>query len=194
MSVDPLKLDDRAMFYLKNKEQIEEWAALSKEVHAAADRFFASLVSAIEERVTSRHGQVSVWARTDDPKWPKILCHLPSWCCSGKDELIAGIGLEWERNAGFEKAYSGVWLNTGDENVDAAEWLKNSIRDVGRVHKFKYQSNYWPAWRYTGGLVGDYWSAGRLEAFETALLKRLDEEWELFRRVVDDGVKKLRAE
>lgn len=82
--------DERLQFYLRNRDDIQTWAAIESDVVAATRELLARAQPQIEERLLAQDPAVLV-ARNDSGPWERILARHASWPES------VGLTLEWHR-------------------------------------------------------------------------------------------------
>ncbi len=93
--------DDRVKFYLRNRDQIEQWAALRVEAASAMDEWLGSLapeVQALADRLSKGGPQVIAVAMLDpEGAYPKLKLTRPAWQAASGAEGGVSVCLEWQR-------------------------------------------------------------------------------------------------
>lgn len=179
--------DPRVAFYLKHREQIEQWAAIAGDVPEIVDRFLRSTEGNFRE--LARRLNVHPWLPRDESH-PKYFLVERSWLASNSEDARVAIGLEWRRrDVTFygNTPYVGVWVNLRREG---SQQLYDTISD--RIASMRHQkafgySKWWPALRHVEPESSDaYWED--LTDYGTKLIDEIQDTWWLFRDAVSDAV------
>jgi hypothetical protein len=143
--------DDRVLFYLQNRDVIDEWAGLRREATAATNRWLETLAAQIEEL----RSQWKPWTGTVSDYRMLLLCPASS---AREGQLpTVGIGLGWKVNSvqpnkpGYDTGLS-VGLRV-DRNERIASLLMSALdlHDPKRGSGAYESSAPWPRWRYVLG-------------------------------------------
>jgi hypothetical protein len=93
--------DDRVKFYLRNRDQIEQWAALRAEAALAMDEWLCSLapdVKALADRLSGENKEVLAVATTrPEDAYPKLRLTRPGWLAPPETGGGVSVCLEWQR-------------------------------------------------------------------------------------------------
>lgn len=179
--------DDRALFYLQHREQIEEWWNLRSEAAEATHRWLLSL----DERVAELGREFGLEAQADPDAsdgWAHLFLVLAD-TSDGDHRGYPSIGFDlgWKPRTvalagGGELPYVGVRSATSQltsEFTEAAEPLSKGHKSDRR----------WPAWRKVTKAEGAWWA--NLDRVAESILSDYREMVELYlpalRRVVNEG-------
>lgn len=179
--------DPRIAFYLKHREQIEQWAAIAEDVPELADRFLRSMESDFRE--LARRLNVRRWLPHDESH-PKYFLLEESWLASNSEEARVAIGLEWRRrDVTFygNAPYVGVWVNLRREGSrELYELISKRIAGLRPRNAFSY-SKWSPAYMHVRPEVSDpYWED--LTDYRAKLIDEIQNTWWLFRDTVSETV------
>ena len=185
-----MTLDEPIQFYLKNKAQIDEWAALAKKTSIEADQFFRSIASDLVAAISDAEGDpVAYISLGEKEKYPKLFLHREEWRLSAEKVPIVAIGVEWIRaSVQFDTSYRGVWI---DKDKDIAKTLKHELSPLlkeshnGNSRQW-LSAPYWPIWQYVIPSQTDFWVD--LEIFRQELIDSILECWRQDWKVVDEVV------
>ena len=183
-----MKLDEPVIFYLKHRQQIDEWAQLKKTANQAAVRFLNSVWPEAEERAKALGENVHL-VGLFEIGYPKLFLIRDSWCDvhpsmirEEKDvkEMRVAVGLEWVRNSvqlsGVKSTlspYSGVWFYPKRPGYDE---LEPEVRKRIGVPQDAAKNNWWAFYRYEHCRHEEVWD--HLEEYREQLLDRLFMLWE----------------
>lgn len=181
MSID----DDRIRFYLRHREQIEQWAALRGEAAIALDDWLVGLKSEIDALVSELGGDVVLCARNPvDIEYPGYLLFRSTWRVADKGAPQPSIGLEWVRSKttlrGTFAPYVGL-RSFRDAELGAAIRARADFKRC-RAERKDAQSPYWAAYGYvlpTEPFPDD------ADAYRVRLLNALREAWRVYAPIVD---------
>lgn len=171
-----MKLDPTQVFYLKHRDQIEEWVQIRKQLSNSANSFFASITQDIAALAPSLNGKPRVETETSKT-YRYGLLFLPDWPGEDGDPLVA-IGLQWcRKSAMFDRAYVGVWCEEDAENgSDLHRRIKGALGKAGILEDEEWdQDKSWPAWKYVKPIASEYWSD--LDSFRDQLLESVRSVW-----------------
>ncbi len=92
--------DERVKFYLRNRAQIEQWAALGESAASALHSWMCALTSTMEALCAKLGEDVQLETNLDEGNaWPNFRFVKQSWGPSA-GEPAAAISLEWTRRRG----------------------------------------------------------------------------------------------
>lgn len=147
MSLD----DERVRFYFRNREQIEEWAAIRSEAAAAVDEWMVQL----EPDVAALAHELGPNVRLDahvgsEQAYPSYRLTRPEWHAPNSDARPACIALEWPRGRtilrGSNTPYVGVRASK-DVALGAALRASEDVRRV-RLARKDASNQWWVAYAY----------------------------------------------
>jgi len=181
-----MKLDPRLVFYLKHRQQIDEWATLHKLLPTAVEEFFGSVAEPLRERLAGLEGEPILYVSPDEGA-PKIFLAAPAWIPKHKDRPLVAIGLEWGRgNLEFDGAYTGIWANLDEEGgQDLHNRITAAITALGLLEGFE-TIKWWPARKYEIPNESKFWED--MDSFRKDLLNAIIEAWNRYFQVVDTTI------
>lgn len=182
-----MRLDPKVVFYLRHREQIDEWLGLQEQAVAEADRFFKSLAPAFTGMAATLDGKPAAFVSLDERK-PKLFLHLPHWRVRGAEYPRVAIGLEWQSSkARFDQTWAGVWVGEASDTEGGIEHaLDVALRSAPNLLDGFQRDKGWPAWRYEAPPDAEYWND--LPAFGRLLVGSLANHWTRFSTIVDAAV------
>lgn len=90
--------DERVRFYLRHREQIEQWAALRSEAATAVDDWLLGLRDDVDALMVELGSDVAVCVRDQpDATFPGFLLFRRAWSVKDAADPQSSIGLEWVR-------------------------------------------------------------------------------------------------
>ena len=106
------EITERAKFYLKHRQRIEEWAKLESAVASEAHGFYCSLKAPLAVAAGDL-AECMVFTHLSRTEPPKVFLHRAGWWPQTSDSHPAvGIGLEYpHKKTSFTNAYIGIWVN-----------------------------------------------------------------------------------
>jgi hypothetical protein len=155
--------DDRAIFYLQFREQIEAWQGLRWEAVQAINTYMLTLGDVVADLYPS-------WSLWSGPAIRHTLHLLTPAQSGGEAPPEIGIGLGWNAagvmpGAKRQSPWAGVRTNP-DGALTTAVLEALDERDRGSVANYE-SSEWWPRWRYVPG--DRYWWTD-LNAYRTTLI------------------------
>jgi hypothetical protein len=189
----PEPLDAREVFYVRHSENIKRWAALEKDVQAAALRFLTGLATEIGER-GAIPGLDDVDAELDvrlGNEWAGVGLSRARWGPSG-----VSVRLEWhEKRVGLDVGsapYVGVRLHGASfDDDDTRKRFREDLQSY-RTSTSSGSTSRWPVWRripIDPSLVSS--EDIDLSGYRAQLLGALLEEWEGVADIIDTIVASL---
>lgn len=182
--------DERLLFYLRNRELIDEWAAIRDDLMRAANAFYLSIGTELAERAVDLGGDVLV--NMEDGTWAQVGLHRDSWARGDSDAPVIAINLEWNsKSAGFTHTHRICGLRAsvaaeGGAPIHAAvtERIASERARLG----FPRYSRDWPAYRDIADPSGDEWWTD-LKPFRTEIVDAIVDAWDKLSGYVDDVLK-----
>lgn len=185
-----MKLDPRLEFYLKNRQQILDWANLQKLVYPEADKFFLSVIDDLEtaaakfpgrpkfeKSVNGSHPIAALWR----PQWEEV------WNKEGEPEDWFTIAFQWKRAiARFDGLWGGV---NGHRIFPSGPFVRAAIQEAAIKGRFK-EKKQWSAKRSLRPSREDYYA--NLDAYKAELLRDMEQIWRTFYPLIDGVVKKMK--
>lgn len=178
--------DERVRFYLRNRERIEEWAALRKQATAAVDGWLTDLHPAVTELAAGLGAQLN--PRIDpDNEWPTFQLVRPSWPLHVSGEPIACVALQWHRGyvtlGSGEPPYVGVYCRSAEAlgaQLRASEAVKTARQALN--HKM---TTLWLAYGYVlpGPEVPE-----SFDAYRDSLMTELARAWRTYAPLIDAAI------
>jgi hypothetical protein len=182
----PEPLDAREVFYVRHSEHIMRWAALEKDVQAAALRFLTGLATEVGERgAIPGLDDVDVELDVRLGEWTDFGLSRARWGPFG-----VSVQLEWhEKRVGLDDRsapYVGVRLHGASfEDVDTRKRFGADLESY-RTSTSSRSTSRWPVWRripIDPGLVSN--EDVDLAGYRVQLLGALLEEWRGVAGIVD---------
>lgn len=178
--------DEPVRFFLRNRTQIEEWAALAVEAKQLAHKVMTAVGGQLAERppagaevIAGEEGGYGGW-----------LLARPDWL--GEDgRPIAAVGIAWSLKAvDFRRGNSwiGIWRGERDQPDPVADALRSSLADAAQ--ELGLRNKGWPRWpmyRTAPGPTGEFWDDLRpwldeLESSVRSVWERTAEEIDVIAR------------
>lgn len=183
MSID----DDRVRFYLRHREQIEQWAALRSEAASAIDEWLLALRGDVEELVAELGPDVTVCVRhTTDNAWPGFLLFRRAWSVKDATNPQPSVGLEWGRASttlrGTAAPYVGL-RSFRDTELGAAFRGRADLKRV-RAERRDATGPNWVAYGYV--LPSEPFPENEA-GYRALLLEALRDAWRAYAPFVDDS-------
>lgn len=173
MSLD----DERVRFYLKHREQIEQWASLRSEAASAIDEWMEALGPQVEElaRELGRDVRLAEQVESHQP-YPSYRLTRMAWGFDGSDDPPAAVTLEWVRGKatlhGNSTPYVG--LRSPKTGAAGAELRASEAVRQTRVRRKDAASSWWIGYAYvhpSRDVPVDF------DEYRDALLQALRETW-----------------
>lgn len=179
MSYDPIpangagaeRFDQPSLFYLTNRELIEEWAALKENVAEAVDEWYRhTLRDALSTKATERGLEVS--EARGPTNYRHVVLHPPDTPIVGSKPVV-GVGLGWHAkrvNPSGLSAFVCVRCSRNDAGRNAAQALLDaggrSYRGATPAAKGA-DTDAWPIWWWAPA-TDQWWTD--LDAYRTKLV------------------------
>jgi hypothetical protein len=182
--------DEPILFYLRHQELIETWAAVRKDVQAAAHDFYLTLGDDLGDRASHFGDDVVVWS--NEGSWSKVGLYRPAW--HGEDEPVVQVCLEWNRQATFSDGtkQAGVRVDWSSADGKAVRpHLEDTHRGIRDTAGFDRSQNHWPALRPAPEPDGEYWDD--LSSYRELLLDVVESAWAAFSDAIDRAVQEWRV-
>ncbi|MDP9398649.1 MAG: hypothetical protein M3P96_12910 [Actinomycetota bacterium] len=138
--------DDPAHFYLRHRNQIEEWAALRDDAREVVDRALRRVEVPLRAFAEDVGGEVVVKDRWPRP-WPALTVTLPHWRTTS---VQLSVGLAWDRRQLLvphdnEWAWVGAYLQGEEKRLGTA--VGERFARLADYHGYLREAG-WPIWRY----------------------------------------------
>lgn len=177
--------DERVRFYLKHRDQIEEWAALRSEAAVAVDEWLAQLRLDVEELARSLGASVRVHALVGtEQAWPSFRLTDSVW--DEKPEP-ASVALEWMRGRttmrGTFLPYVGV-KSPKTTSIGVALRASDAFRQVRQTRK-EATTPWWASLKY---FAPDAAFPASADAFRETLIEALRDAWRAYSGIVSSVV------
>lgn len=102
--------DERVRFYLRHRDQIEEWAALRAEAVLAVDEWLLELRPDVERLAVELGAEVVHIIDDPDFAWPSYRLARRGWPESARPDPGASVSLEWLRGKTTLRASSSPYV------------------------------------------------------------------------------------
>lgn len=177
--------DERLNFYLRNRDEIREWAAIENDVVTATRELLAASQAALEERLATVDPD-AITSRRDGGRWQRILVQRPGWPAG------VGVALEWEERVdpfgSVPPKYGIIFLNGAPDLVQARlriASIATSTPDFS-ASRFKVPGDsFWPIYRKVDKSQ-DWWQDP--EAWTGRIVEALIDLWPKAVPVIDEGL------
>jgi hypothetical protein len=175
------------IFYLKHREQIEEWRNLEKEASKLRHKFFSSVGKRFPDVAASLAGGATPFTRLQGGN-PKLFLVKPEWHIEPEGPPRIAIGMEWPKNsADFGEVYCGVWVdNDHDEEKRLFGAAKETLEPVRNEHELLNDKTWWLAWQLIKPDAKDFWD--HLDQFEEQLIEAIETRWVQCHGLVDKAL------
>lgn len=141
--------DEQVRFYLRHRDQLEEWIELRPRAAAAIDEWLTRLGDDIKSLGVDLGEDAQFVSNLDDRSWPSMYLKRAVWPGQTVADATALIGLEWERGktvlAGLSAPYVLVWCQ---RDVARAVRENAKFQEKRRRAKDRSEPPFCPAWRY----------------------------------------------
>jgi hypothetical protein len=137
--------DERVRFYLRHREQLEEWFELRPEVASAVDKWLLDVAESAKALTDELEGRVEFVAEYgENTRWPAIYFKRPAW-------PDVKIGMMWARGGTLLVGSDGVgipWYGLRcEKGTPLAEPLRLDAEFLQQKRERKRKSNqWWVAW------------------------------------------------
>ncbi len=180
--------DDRIHFYLRNKEQIDEWAAVGEEAAAAVGEWLTTLRRDVADVAEDLGSDVDA-AEVEVSRGGVFLMKLAAWPLDTEQDPLVGIGLAWDREPflnGERAPYSGIRVSYKHDRADALRTaVRAAVAEAGPAATGYERSNMWVVWRRHRAAT-DYWLDP--DAYRQQVRAALAQDWQTFRECVDGAL------
>lgn len=173
--------DERLRFYLENRAEIEEWAALGKEVAAWLDEWLRGLEGRAREACAEWAEDFELTVpNLREQAYPSFRLQRRSWKAGGEEPVVS-LALEWVRRKTFltDKAapYVGINVNVRHTGGEAFHARLAQRAKPTRQKRRDLVSEWWAAYRYVP--AGEkFWDD--LDAYATVLIRELGVMWSAY--------------
>ena len=183
--------DERIRFYLKNRQQIEEWAKVgTKALPQFAHEFYASLESGLRDQAQNCETFAGINVECNDlnSNYPYISIRRPCWPQVNEAPFVC---LAWRRNVNVQADFSqNQELLCG---ISAKVKVGNLYRET--LHRQQMDdypekpTEWWPKSRRVDPPVGNFWEGNNLEEYGHYVIKTVLKAWSDLAPLVDEAVK-----
>ena len=177
--------DERIRFYMKHRDQIEEWVDLRREAMAAIHEWLAGLQSDVEQLVHGLGPSVRLHVNLDDPAYPFFRLVDANWRIDDARGEPVSVSLEWARRSltmrDRDTPYVGVRAPKTNPFGSALRGSE-SFRRV-RTGRKDDSSAWWAAFHYV--LPGADFPANT-DGFRQTLLDALQGCWTAYAPILEE--------
>ena len=181
--------DERIRFYLKHRQQIEEWARVGTEdLPQFAHEFYASLECGLRDQAQNceTFAGINIECHDLNSNYPYISIRRPCWSQGEEDPFVC---LAWRCNVNIRADFSqnqellcGISAKRG-----------NPYRDVLPQQQMddypEKPDEWWPKFRRVDPPVGNFWEGNNLEEYGHCVIKTVLKAWCDLAPLVDEAVK-----
>ena len=180
MSID----DERVRFYLRHREQLEEWQALRSETAAAIDEWLVALKPDLESAVGEVGGDVQLISIIDDTNFPSLDLRRPWWPGGQKAEADVQVGLQWMRGKTLLGPATSPYLGVRSKRDSGIGGALREDAEFQRVRKARKDKNiqWWAAFSYVPPAVP---FPAEAEHYGRSLVGAITDAWKTYAPVID---------
>jgi hypothetical protein len=181
--------DERVQFYLRHREQLEEWQALRSVAAAAIDEWLIALRPDIESLVAEIGGDVELVADLEEEQlWPGFFLKRRAWP-GEKREATALIGLEWSRGKTLLGPSSAPYVGV---RVDRATSIGRALREDTEFQNNRRlrKDKGLPWWAALGYVLPREQFPEHADQYRAVLLNSIGDVWNAYASDVDRAVSK----
>lgn len=172
--------DPKLIFYFRNQQMIDEWAALASQIPEQCHAFLSSLVPDVEKLAKDLGAEPSINTGTD---YPKLFLSKPTWHRNGAK---VAIGLEWVRRTVSFRDNRCTYVGVDQFHPDGPKLSADLQRGFSTLPVGYSSLNWWPARRFEGARYDNFWA--NLQPYRTSLLDSIAEVWKRFATTIEQVV------
>lgn len=180
MSID----DERVRFYLRHRDQIEEWAKLRDQAALAIDEWLLALEPEIE-KLAEQLGPDVILKKSLDPSnpWPAFRLVRSTWPDAQTGMLPVSIGLEWARGRTNLRPPSTPYVGVRcPKTDDLGQPLRSSDALRAARQQRKHQTSAW--WPAYGTVIPADDFPDRAGDYQQSLIDALRDSWVGYSEIV----------
>lgn len=180
--------DERIRFYLKHRQQIEEWAGVGeKDLPKFAHEFYTSLERGLRDQAQNceTFAGIEIKLFYNGPNWPCISLRRHGWPQGEEDPFVC---LEWTHNRQHQVNFSqnqllvcGIRAKKGDRHREALPQRHVDYPDGG------IEDQWWPMRRKVDPPVGNFWEGNGLEEYGNYVVQTVLNAWRDLAPLVDES-------
>jgi hypothetical protein len=179
-----MSFNERVQFYLKHRDQLEEWLAVRDEAAAAIDAWLTGLRGDVQALASDLGGDVGVIETPEDFRWPGFFLKRAAWPGTRLDSDFL-VGIEWQRGRTLLGAESAPFVGIRSQRSKASSQALRADAQFQEVRLTRKDKSipWWPAQRYVptdGALAADH-----AERYRRTLLDELRAVWTVYVSIVD---------
>ena len=178
--------DERIKFYLKHRQQIEEWAKIKESVHKFAHEFYANLFEHLRDEAqkseTFDHVDIKIVINggSENPSIRFRRCNWP--------EAEGGPRLDlawWKAKVDFlgRNVWCGIRVDQGTCYRPVLDKTRGECPEVYRRY-----DKWYPMYRYIDPPGKDFWEDSKLEEYGNSVIKTVLKAWCDLALLVDKAV------
>ncbi|HLG55146.1 MAG TPA: hypothetical protein VI485_07435 [Vicinamibacterales bacterium] len=178
--------DERVRFYLRHRDQLEEWWTLRLEAASAIDEWLNGLTVDFESLAADIGKDVDLVVAFEDA-WPSLFLKRSTWPGTIAANATVLIGLQWARGKTLLGASNSPYVGIHCEKTTAiARALREDtqLQDSRRQRKDK-QTGWWPAFSY---VLPEEPFPEQADKYRQRLLDSVREAWNTYASTVDRAV------
>ena len=179
--------DERVRFYLRHREQLEEWQALRGEAATAIDEWLTTLKPDVESAVEELGPDVQLVSFLEDTSFPSLDLRRPWWPGGQKAEADVLVGLQWMRGKTLLGPASAPYVGVRSSRESTIGRVLRGDADFQRVRKERKDKNiqWWPAYSYVAPQVP---FPDEAEQYRRALVDAITGAWKVYAEIIDRAV------
>lgn len=180
--------DPRLQFYLRNRDQIREWAALEQDLRDATRSLLFDLRRELVPLAESLGDDVVVWVEGADTSYPRFAVRRSNWLAVGSQSIVA-VALEWMPKvdlAGSETPWVGVRVHISEPQGKALDAPLRGAFAASEMSALGFTLKgyvWWPVIRRLKPNA-DWWKDGAV-AWRQSAIDMVEETWRLASPVID---------
>lgn len=172
--------DERVRFYLRHRQQIEEWAALRSEATSAIDAWLGEMGSDVADLDLGADVELQV-VRADEQAYPAFRFTRTTW---GRAPHVLSVGLEWQRGKTVLSDASAPYVGVRapqSEPIGVALRAHEALTET-RSRRRDRASIWWPAYCYVPAPIAFPEGA---DEYRQSLLAQLRSVWDAYAPLID---------
>ena len=175
--------DQRVIFYLKHRLQIEEWLSVKKDLAAVAHEFYGSLREEVLNQVPS---DVVVGDVIEPDNNGLFQLRKRDWIEGGP-----AVELGWNPRTRLEFSnrdwvWCGIWA---DSESPCFQYLRDARERPGTKGYPEFNARYgYPMYRHLPCPEGKFWEDHRLEAYGKSVVQAVLQGWDDLAPLVDEAL------
>ena len=179
--------DEKVGFYLRHRNQLEEWIALREEAAAAIDEWLTSLTPDVETLAGELAGDVEFFASVEkDDSFPCLFLKRSSWPGVGRDTAVL-VGLQWSRGKTLLISGSTTWVVVRSDRKNAIGLALRHDQSFRQIRK-RRNDRRTPWYAAFGSVLPKGPFPEDAEGYRVEILDSIRQAWEAYAGVIDEVI------